>query len=47
MNLIVEKSPRIKGFSDLRPFFCELEPLVDRNLWLWSDVEVNAPVPDL
>jgi hypothetical protein len=45
MNLIAEKSPRIKWYSDLRPFFSVIESRVQNYVWLWTDVEVGAPIP--
>jgi hypothetical protein len=45
MNLIVEKTPRIKWYSDLRPFFSEIEALVQSYVWLWTDIETDVPVP--
>ena len=47
-NLIIEKSPTIKWYSDLHPFFALVESTVREHRWLWTDVDVNAalPIPD-
>lgn len=44
-NLIIENSPTIKWYSDLYPFFSLIEPTIRKHRWLWTDVEVNAPLP--
>ncbi len=47
-NLIIEKSPSIKWYSDLFPFFALIEPTIREHRWLWTEVDVNAalPIPD-
>ena len=44
-NLIVDKSPSIKWYTDLFPFFSLIESTVRRYDWLWTDVEVDAALP--
>lgn len=44
-NLIIEKSKAIRWYSDLQPFFSLMEPVVRSHRWLWSDVDVYAPLP--
>lgn len=45
MNLIVENEPRIEWYTDLYPFFREIESVVRSYSWLWTDIVVNAPLP--
>lgn len=45
MNLIVEKSPQIKWYTDLYPFFSRIESIVRSYTWLWTNVDLLAPIP--
>ena len=44
-NLIIEKSPSIKWYSDLHPFFALIESTVRANRWLWTDVDMTSELP--
>ena len=45
MNLIIEKVPRIKWYTDLHPFVSSLGDLVDDFVWRFDDVDAAAPFP--
>ena len=47
MNLIAEKTPRIEWYTDLYPFFCEIESIVRSHAWLWTDIDINTQLPIL
>lgn len=42
MNLIVENSPAIQWYTCLFPFLSRLGPIVDRYLWLLTNIEINS-----
>ena len=46
MNLIVEKVPRIKWYTDLQPFVAALGAVVDDFVWRFDDVDAAASLPD-
>ena len=46
MNLIVEKSERIKWYTDLFPFFDQISDVVTQHEWLWTDDEVVSELPE-
>jgi hypothetical protein len=46
MNLIVEKVPRIKWYTDLHPFVAALGAVIDDYVWRFDDVDSVASFPN-
>lgn len=45
MNLIVEKVPRIRWYTDLHPFVTALGVAADDFMWRMDDVDTDASLP--
>ncbi len=45
MNLIVERVPRIRWYTDLHPFLAALGDHVNEFVWRFDDVDTNVAMP--